>query len=124
MFLIFHYFNQLTPQRDCIALLISVSLFPAATAFSIKESEMSELDPSFIKSSVNGIPNFWAISLTLSYEALASIDAVAEACERACTGAAGFGIAIGFGAITAAGAAVAAAATYALCLANTEAITD
>lgn len=85
---------------------------------------MSELDPSFIKSSVNGIPNFWAISLTLSYEALASIDAVAEACERACTGAAGFGIAIGFGAITAAGAAVAAAATYALCLANTEAITD
>ena len=45
-------------HRDAIALLISASDFPAATAFSIRESEIAELEPKFIKSSVNGIPNF------------------------------------------------------------------
>jgi len=54
----FFIFILFIPQSDYIALLISASLFPAATAFSIKESEMSELDPNFIRSSVNGIPSF------------------------------------------------------------------
>lgn len=54
---------------------------PAATAFSIKASEMAELDPRAIKSFVNGTPNFPAISLTFSILALAS--AVADAAVAA-----------------------------------------
>jgi len=39
---------------------------PRATAFSIKASEIAEFDPRARRSGVNGIPNFYAISFTLS----------------------------------------------------------
>lgn len=64
-------------QREAIAALISVSDLPAATAFSMRASEMAEFDPSAIKSVVNGTPNFDAISLTFSWEALASAETCA-----------------------------------------------
>lgn len=107
-------------HNDAIALLISASDFPAATAFSINESEIAELDPKFIRSSVKGIPNFEAISLTLSWEALASASAVDFYATAA------FGT--GFGARGAAtGAATGLGVTtadYCLCLAKTFAIID
>ena len=55
-----------------MAALICSSDLPAATAFSIKASEMAELEPSFRRSSVKGTPSFLAISLTLSWLALSS----------------------------------------------------
>lgn len=94
---------------------------PAATAFSIKESEMSELDPSFIRSSVNGIPNFCAISFTFSWDAFDSASAVDVFYEST-----GLTFAATFGTTataTGAGAAV-VTAVYCLCLANTFAMID
>lgn len=84
---------------------------------------MDELDPRFMRSSVKGIPSFWAISFTFSYDALASASDVDfwDALTAFATGAA-------FGATTAgAGAGVATvggAAAYCLCLAKTLAIID
>lgn len=53
-------------HKEAMAALICSSDFPAATAFSMSASEMAELEPSLRRSSVNGTPSFWAISLTLS----------------------------------------------------------
>jgi hypothetical protein len=41
-----------------IAAFIYASVFPAATAFSIRASEIAEFEPRFIKSWVNGIYSF------------------------------------------------------------------
>lgn len=59
-------------HKVAIAALIWASDLPAATAFSIKASEIAEFDPSAKRSGVNGIPNFCAISLTLSWLAITS----------------------------------------------------
>lgn len=45
-------------QREAIAALICASDFPAATAFSMRASEMALLDPRLRRSLVNGTPNF------------------------------------------------------------------
>ena len=99
-----------------MAALIWASVFPAATAFSISASEMALFEPKAIKSWVKGTPSFWAISFTLSYEALVSSASAALlvagwAAGAAATGAAGAGLATG-------------AYYYTLCLARTWAITS
>ena len=64
-------------QRAAIAALISYSDFPAATAFSIRASEIAELPPGkAIKSAVNGTPSLAAISFTFSWLAFYSAAAV------------------------------------------------
>lgn len=47
---------------------------PAATAFSMRASDIAELVPRAMRSAVNGIPNFEAISRTFSYDAFTSSD--------------------------------------------------
>lgn len=71
MFSIFYYLDKLCVQHqrfqsEFIALVICDSDFPAAIAFSIKASEIAELEPRAIKSPVNGIPSLPAISFTFS----------------------------------------------------------
>lgn len=65
-FIINQTFFILVLQRDAIAEFIYSSVFPAATAFSIKASDIAELLPKDKRSALNGIPNFWAISFTFS----------------------------------------------------------
>jgi len=67
-------------QKVAIAELISASDLPAATALSIKTSEIYELDDRAIKSFVNGTLSFLHISFTLSCVAFNSapeVDVVA-----------------------------------------------
>ena len=94
-------FNDLS-QNVAMAALISVSDLPAATALSIKTSEIYELDESAIKSLVNGTLSFLHISFTLSCVAFNSAPAVdvVAATFASCTYtvAAGIGTATGFGA--------------------------
>lgn len=106
-------------QSDAIALLISTSDLPAATAFSIKESEMSELDPNFIRSSVNGIPSFCAISFTFSWDAFASASAADVFYEST-----GVILTATFGRTARATGGAVVAAVDCLCLANTFAMID
>ena len=55
-----------------MAALIYDSVFPKATAFSMRASEIALFDPSLEISSVKGIPSLEAISLTFSWEAFCS----------------------------------------------------
>lgn len=73
-----------------MAALIWASVLPRATAFSIKASEIAELEPSLEISSVKGIPSLEAISLTFSWDAFCSSVLV----ETTAIAAAGAGLAL------------------------------
>ena len=75
-FLKFNWIQVFQASQEAIAAEISYSLLPAATALSIKASEIAELLPKAIKSEVNGTPSFAAISFTLSMLAFYSDAAV------------------------------------------------
>lgn len=69
-----------------MAVLIWATVFPAATAFSIKASEIAELLPKAKRSFVKGTPNLDASSFTFSWDAFSSADS--DTCTAAWTGAA------------------------------------
>jgi len=63
-------------QIEAIAALICSSVFPAATAFSMRASDIAALEPRAKSSGVKGMPNLCAISFTFSWLALDSVYAI------------------------------------------------
>lgn len=60
-------------QIEAMAAFIYSSVLPAATAFSMRASEIAALDPRAKSSGVKGMPSLCAISFTFSWLALDSV---------------------------------------------------